>query len=77
MMKCFERLVKAHITSSLPTALDPFLFAYRPKRSTEDAMATALHLCLAHLENKDRYVRMLLTDLSSAFNTVIPKQAGQ
>ena len=63
MMKCFERLVKAHIKSSLPTTLDPFQFAYSPKRSTDDAIATALHLCLVHLENSD--VRMLFIDFSS------------
>ena len=73
MMKCFERLVKAHITSSLPTTLDPFQYAYRSKRSTDDAIATALHLCLTHLENKNSYVRLLFIDFSSAFNTVIPQ----
>ncbi|KAF0043670.1 hypothetical protein F2P81_005007 [Scophthalmus maximus] len=73
MMKCFERLVKAHITSCLPSTLDPFQFAYRPKRSTDDAIATALHLSLAHLENSNSYVRMLFIDFSSAFNTVIPQ----
>ena len=73
MMKCFERLVKAHLTSTLPTTLDPYQFAYRPKRSTDDAIATALHLCLAHLENKNSHARMLFIDFSSAFNTVIPQ----
>ena len=65
MMKCFEILVKAHITSSLSTTLDPFQFAYRPNRSTDDAIATALHLCLAHLENTNSYVWMLFIDFSS------------
>lgn len=73
MMKRFERLVKAHITSSLPSTLDPFQFAYRPKRSTDDAIATALHLSLAHLENNNSYVRMLFIDFSSSFNRVIPQ----
>ena len=36
-------------------------------------IATALHLSLAHLENKDSCVRMLFIDFSSAFNTVIPQ----
>ena len=43
IMKCFERLVKDHITSSLPVTLDPFQFAYRPNRSTDDAIAITLH----------------------------------
>uniref|UniRef100_A0A3B1JFF3 Radial spoke head 3 n=1 Tax=Astyanax mexicanus TaxID=7994 RepID=A0A3B1JFF3_ASTMX len=41
MRKCFERLVKWHITSGLPTTFDPFQFAYRPNRSTEDAISSA------------------------------------
>ncbi len=74
MMKCFERLVMHHIKFSLPNTLDPFQFAYRPNRSTDDAISTTLHLALTHLEQKDSYVRMLFIDFSSAFNTIIPQQ---
>ncbi|KAL0190088.1 hypothetical protein M9458_017187, partial [Cirrhinus mrigala] len=74
MMKCFERLVMHHIKSSLPNTLDPFQFAYRPNRSTDDAISSTLHLALTHLEHKDSYVRMLFIDFSSAFNTIIPQQ---
>ena len=42
IMKCFERLVKDHITSILPDTLDPLQFAYRPNRSTDDAIAITL-----------------------------------
>jgi hypothetical protein len=42
-MKCFERLVKDHITSTLPVTLDPLQFAFRPNRSTDDAIAITLH----------------------------------
>ena len=42
IMKCFERLVKDHITSSLPGTLVPLQFAYRPNRSTDDAIAITL-----------------------------------
>lgn len=73
MMKCFERLVRKHIISRLPTTFDPFQFAYRPNRSTEDAISSALHLSLAHLEEKNAHVRMLFLDFSSAFNTIIPQ----
>ena len=31
IMKCFERLVKYHITSTLPDTLDTLQFAYRPQ----------------------------------------------
>uniref|UniRef100_A0A3Q3G0A3 Reverse transcriptase domain-containing protein n=1 Tax=Labrus bergylta TaxID=56723 RepID=A0A3Q3G0A3_9LABR len=53
MMKCFERLGKDHIVSRLPPTFDPYQFAYRPNRSTEDAISSALHLGLQHLEEKE------------------------
>ncbi|KAL6479062.1 hypothetical protein MHYP_G00124950 [Metynnis hypsauchen] len=43
-------------------------FAYKPNRSTEDA----LHTALTHLEHQGSSVRMLFVDFSSVFNTVIP-----
>lgn len=73
IMKCFERLVKEHITSSLPPMFDPYQFAYRPKHSTEDAISSALHLTLNHLEGRNTHARMLFLDFSSAFNTIIPQ----
>ena len=48
IMKCFERLVMKQIKSTLPPSLDPFQFAYRAKRSTEDAISSALHPALTH-----------------------------
>ncbi|KAL0159464.1 hypothetical protein M9458_043189, partial [Cirrhinus mrigala] len=77
LMKCFERLVMQHIKSVLPPSLDPFQFAYRPNRSTDDAISTALHSALTHLDKKDSYVRMLFIDFSSTFNTIIPQQLTQ
>ena len=72
--KCFERLVRDHICSVLPATLDPWQFAYRQNRSTDDAVALALHSALTHLDKggKNRCVRMLFVDYSSAFNTIIP-----
>lgn len=63
IIKCFERLVRAHIVSRLPPTSDPCWCAHRPNRSSE------LHLILEHLEGKNQ--RMLVLDLSSAFNTII------
>uniref|UniRef100_A0A9J8A6D7 Reverse transcriptase domain-containing protein n=1 Tax=Cyprinus carpio carpio TaxID=630221 RepID=A0A9J8A6D7_CYPCA len=74
LMKCFERLVMHHIKSALPPSLDPFQFAYRSNRLTDDAISTTLRSALTHLEKKDSYVRMLFIDFSSAFNTIIPQQ---
>eukprot|EP00061_Rhincodon_typus_P008527 g31217.t1 len=53
IMKCFKRLVMAHITSSLPTCLDSLQFAYQHTRSAADAISLVLHSSLEHLDNKD------------------------
>jgi hypothetical protein len=71
-MKCFERLAMAHINSILPDTLDPLQFAYRPNRSTDDAISIALHTALSHQDKRNTYVRMLFIDYSSAFNTIVP-----
>ncbi|KAF7649060.1 hypothetical protein LDENG_00147990, partial [Lucifuga dentata] len=73
MMKCFERLIKQHMVSKLPSGFDPCQFAYHPNRSTEDAISSALHLSLQHLEERNTFMRMLFVDSSSAFNTIIPQ----
>ena len=63
-MKCFERLVIAHINSIMPETLDPLQFAYRSNRSTDDAISTTLHTALSHLDKRNTY--------SSVFNTIVP-----
>uniref|UniRef100_A0A4W5LD23 Reverse transcriptase domain-containing protein n=1 Tax=Hucho hucho TaxID=62062 RepID=A0A4W5LD23_9TELE len=73
-MKCFERLVMAHINNIIPETLDPLQFAYRPNRSTDDAISIALHTALSHLDKRNTYVRMLFIDYSSAFNTIVPSK---
>ncbi|KAK1797191.1 hypothetical protein P4O66_008580 [Electrophorus voltai] len=50
VMKCFEKLVRDFITSSLPASMDPLQFAYRHNRSTDDAIAHLLHTTLTHLD---------------------------
>jgi hypothetical protein len=42
-LKCFERLIMAHINSILLDTLDPLQFAYCPNRSTGDGISIALH----------------------------------
>ncbi len=66
----------SHATHQIcpPPSLDPFQFAYRSNRSTDDAIANALHPALTHLDKTDTYVRLLFIDFSSAFNTIIPQQ---
>jgi gmma-aminobutyric acid receptor subunit gamma/cGMP-dependent protein kinase 2 len=70
-MKCFGGY---HITSTLLDTLDPLRFAYRPNRSTNNTIAIALHTVLSHLDKRNTYVRMLLIDYSSAFNTIVPSK---
>ncbi len=73
VMKVFERLLKNHICSSIPVTLDPLQFAYRPNRSTDDAISQVLHSSLTNIDSKNsNYVRLLFIDYSSAFNTIVP-----
>ena len=71
-MKCFEKLVMAHISTIIPETLDPLHFVYRLNRSTDDAIFIALHTALSHLNKRNTYVRMLFIDYSSVFNTLVP-----
>lgn len=52
--------------------LDPYQFVYQPNGSAEDAIM-ALHAALTHLDNSNSYIKMLLTDFSSAF-TINPSK---
>lgn len=70
--KCMERLVIKYIKAATPPSHDPYQFAYRENRSTEDAIAIVLHTLLEHLEHKNTYARLLFVDYSSAFNTIRP-----
>ncbi|KAK3525720.1 hypothetical protein QTP70_006752 [Hemibagrus guttatus] len=60
-------------TSTVLCLNDYCPFVYRPNHSTSDAITIALHLALTHMDNKDSYIRMLFTDFSSTFNTIIPQ----
>jgi hypothetical protein len=73
-IKCFERLVMAHINTIIQETLDPLQCADRPNRSTDDAISIALHTALSHLDKRNTYVRMLFIDYSSAFNTIAPSK---
>ncbi len=71
VMKVFERLVKSHICSSIPVTLDPLQFAYRPNRSTDDAILHILHSSLTHIVGSNGNYASLLF-IGSAFNTIVP-----
>lgn len=46
-------------------------------RHHDDAITTAIHLTLSHLEKKNTYARMLFIGFSSAFNTLTPHREPQ
>ena len=50
--------------------LDPFQFAYKQGRGTDDALNRITHLVTKHLEDPKAYVRLLFVDFSSAFNSL-------
>ena len=70
VMKCFERLILSHILPHVQSQLDPYQFAYRSRRGTDDAIACLLHKLFEHMETAGTYARILFIDFSSAFNTI-------
>jgi hypothetical protein len=64
----------AHINSIIPETLDPLQFAYHTNRSTDDAISTALHTALSHMDKRNTYVGMPFIDYSSAFHTIVPSK---
>ena len=70
--KCLERIVFNHISSCLSVAQDPFQFAYRTKRSVDDAILIFFDNIYRHLDIPKHYCRVLFADFSSAFNTIQP-----
>ncbi|KAK3548246.1 hypothetical protein QTP70_005811 [Hemibagrus guttatus] len=72
VMKLFDRLVLAYLKNITGPLLDPLQFVYRANRSVDDAVNMGLHFILQHLDKSGTYVRLLLADFSSAFNTIIP-----
>ncbi len=77
VMKCFERLVMAHIKDSIDVTVDSHQYAYKKNRSTDDAISSVVHTALTHLESRNSNVRLLFLDFSSAFNTIIPQSLVQ
>ena len=73
LSKCLERVGLAILKPYTDKFLDPLQFAYVQKRSTDDAVATLVHLVGEHLDRKSsNTARTLFIDFSSAFNTLQP-----
>ena len=72
VMKCFERIMLRTLLAQTQPHLDPFQFAYKQNRSTDDATLTLLHKAYSHLDTPKSFARILFIDFSSAFNTIQP-----
>ena len=71
-MKCFEHIILHQLMKHTKPNLDPYYFAYKNNRSTEDATLTLLYNAHTHLEKTGSFVQILFTDFSSAFNIIQP-----
>ena len=71
-MKVFERCVLPHLDSLIGDFMDPLQFAYKAKRSVDDAILHVLNNIYAHLEKPGSSIRLMFFDFSSAFNTIQP-----
>ena len=72
VMKCLEKLVLNKVKSAFNNVQDPLQFAYRAKRSVEDAILFFLESAYKHIDIPRNYCRALFVDFSSAFNTIQP-----
>ena len=77
IMKTFEQLVLQQLQRETYQFADPYQFAYRQQRSTEDAVLSLLHHMLQHLDSPRTSARILFVDFSSAFNTIQPHKMVQ
>lgn len=70
LMKCFKKLPPRQIKYNI-TSLDPHQFAFRAKRSTEDASSSFTFTQSSHTL-KITYVRLLFVDVSSTVSKISP-----
>ena len=72
IMKVFERCLLSYLDHIVSNSIDPYQFAYRPKRSVEDAILHVRNNVYKHLEKPASSVRLMFYDFSCAFNTIQP-----
>ena len=56
IMKCLEKIVLSNIIPFVNSSLDPLQFAYKPKRSVEDAILYFTSNIYRHLDTPKSYV---------------------
>ena len=72
IMKSLERLVLIKLKHFFSPVQDSMQFAYRCKRSVEDAILVFLDNIYRYIDTPRNYCRILFVDFSSAFNTIQP-----
>jgi hypothetical protein len=70
LLKVAEKGLIHEIQPILNTSSDPLQFAYKPRRSTLDAIATLCHNIASSIDNGSKQFRCVFLDFSSAFNTI-------
>ena len=72
LWRAWRSLILEELKSCFNPIQDPFQFAYRSKRSVEDAIILLLNNAYTHLDKPRSFCRILFLDFSSAFNTINP-----
>ena len=73
LIKCLEKLILSLLLPAISPFQDPNQFAYKCKRSVDDAIALFVDNIYKHVDTPKQFVRVLFVDFSSAFNTIQPK----
>lgn len=60
VMKSLEKIMIGNLHTDVQQFLDPYQFAYKEKRGTDDPISTIVHLILKHLESPVAYARLKL-----------------
>ena len=75
-MTTLERLVLVHLCPLVHPFMDPLQFAYQPGIRVDNAIIFLLDRSLSHLEKPGSSVRIMFSDFSSDFNTILPALLG-
>ena len=72
LVKCLEKLILRILLPFVAPFQDPYQFAYKQKRSVDDAISVFVNHIYSHLDLPKTYCRTIFVDFSSAFNTIQP-----
>ena len=70
VLKLTEKAILSRLQSLVTLPHDPLQFAYKPNRSTLDAVSTLVHYISKSLNSSVKSVRCVFLDYSSAFDSV-------